>query len=60
MDRSTLHPPLNFEELAHTGFWFCRGCQHVVTEIDPDQLVPKCLHCGSDRLKFCEPVPEPH
>jgi rubrerythrin len=54
--KAQLVPSHNFEELCATGFWFCRACRKIVTEINTEELVMKCPHCGAHKLKFCPPV----
>lgn len=48
--------PLNFESLAHSGFWFCKRCQKII-EGEFSGAFTKCERCGTCHVKWFAGIP---
>jgi hypothetical protein len=51
-----VHERMHLRELAASGYFFCQSCERVTEDLG--ELLPKCCHCGSCRLRWNPPVLE--
>lgn len=51
---------LDLVDLAATGYWWCKGCHHILTEGVDTESRPMniCPRCKSPKVEFQKPIPK--